>query len=200
MIMNIGFVLPFFITIFKSEGLAKMSLFNFGNGFLVMTFAYITACKYGSDATDFKKILKKVLSSPPIWAIIIGLLINFFNLTVPVSVDALLNEFGNTVVPLTMLALGIYFNPRFKNFKISFAAFSIRTFAGLILGILMAAIFNLDGLNAITVIVGASAPVGYNTLTFSTMENLNKELAASIVSMSIIFSLIFIPLLILILK
>ncbi|TYB32098.1 MAG: AEC family transporter [Candidatus Mcinerneyibacterium aminivorans] len=200
MIMNIGFVLPFFITVFGEEGLAKMSLFNFGNGFLVMTFAYVTACRYGGSNTELKNIIKKVVYSPPIWAIIIGLMLNVSRISIPVSVNNILTEFGNTVVPLTMLALGIFFNLRFENFKISFSAFFIRTFVGLIIGCLMTVIFGLKGLNGLTVIVGASAPVGYNTLTFSTMEDLNVELAASVVSISIIFSLFFVPFLILILK
>lgn len=78
--------------------------------------------------------------------------------------------------------------------------FFIRTFIGLIIGIMLSMVFNLGGINKIAVIVGSAAPVGYNTLTFSNMENLNRELAASIVSMSIIFGLVFVPFLILILK
>jgi len=45
--------------------------------------------------------------------------------------------------------------------------------------------------------IGAAAPVGYTTLTYSFLENLDMEFAASLISFSIIMGMIFVPLLIL---
>jgi predicted permease len=67
---------------------------------------------------------------------------------------------------------------------------------GLMLGFILVKLFDLEGLSKAVVLLGAAAPVGYNTLTFSSMENLDKEFAANLVSFSILTGIIFIPILI----
>lgn len=64
------------------------------------------------------------------------------------------------------------------------------------LGILLCAIFNVQGVVKSIVLIGAAAPAGYNTLTFSSIEKLDTQFAAGLVSCSILFGIIFIPLLI----
>jgi hypothetical protein len=66
----------------------------------------------------------------------------------------------------------------------------------LLLGIAFINLFNLQGLSKIVVLIMSSAPAGINTLTYSSMENLDNEFAASVVSYSTLIGMVFIPVLI----
>ena len=56
-------------------------------------------------------------------------------------------------------------------------------------------VFNLEGLEKIITLVGTSAPVGFNTLTFASLENLDKEFAATLVSVAIGIGIFSVPIL-----
>lgn len=197
LIMNIGFTLPFFIAAYGNEGLARISIFNVGQGFLTFTFTYFLACKYGNDKVDHKTMIKKFALLPPIWALLIGIILNFTNVTIPSVVDSFLQIIGDLTTPLVMLSLGIYFTPKIIKLLPLSSAIITRMGLGLLLGFLFVKLFDLDGLNRLIVLIGSAAPVGYNTLVFSSLESLDKEFAASLVSFSILLGIIFIPLLIL---
>lgn len=196
LIMNIGFTLPFFIAAYGNEGLARASMFDFGNALLTLTFVYFIACKYGNDKVHHKTMIKKFALLPPIWALLIGIALNFTNVTIPSVADNFLQLVGNLTIPLIMLSLGIYFTPKIIRLLPLSSAIITRMGFGLLLGFLFVKLFDLDGLNRLIVLIGSAAPVGYNTLVFSSLENLDKEFAASLVSISILLGIIFIPLLI----
>lgn len=200
LVMNVGFLLPFVIAVFGEQGLAKISLFDFGNGLLTFTFAYAVAYRYGNPGEKKTKImLKKFLMIPPIWAIVIGLALNLSHIQIPDAFRSLCTTLGNMTSPLIMLALGIYFTPRLLHIKPAIGITLIRMGIGLILGIILTKIFTLDPLSEKIVLLAAAAPVGYNTLTFSGIENLDKEYAASIISFSILVGIILTPILLLVL-
>ncbi len=196
LIMNTGFTLPFFIAAYGEEGLARASLFDFGNGLLTFTFIFYLACKYGDNKRDSKTMIKKFLYSIPLWALMSAILLNLMNIQIPNLGINFFQLLGNMTIPLIMLSLGIYFSPKIVKLSALSSVIFIRMFVGLLLGFLFVYLFNLEGLNKIIVLISASAPVGYNTLTFASMEKLDKEFAASIVSYSILIGIIFIPLLI----
>lgn len=199
-IMNTGFALPFFIAAYGGEGLARISLFDFGNGLLTFTFVYYLACKYGINGASQKTMAKKLFVLPPIWALLIAITLNLTSVSIPSLGNTFLQLIGGLTIPLIMLALGVYFSPKLiKAIPVFFATF-IRMVGGLAVGFIMVQLFDLDGLNRLIVLVGAAAPVGYNTLTFSSLENLDKEFAANLVSFSILIGIIFLPILILLLS
>ncbi len=199
-IMNIGFALPFFIAAYGEEGLARVSLFDFGNGLLTFTFVYFLACKYGVNNSSQKAMAKKILVSPPIWALFIGIIINLTNTSIPLLANTFLQLVGGLTIPLIMLALGVYFSPKLVSVTPIFVATFIRMVGGLAVGFIVVQLFGLEGLNRLIVLIGAAAPVGYNTLTFSSLEKLDKEFAANLVSFSILIGVIFLPVLILVLS
>lgn len=89
-----------------------------------------------------------------------------------------------------MISLGIRFNPRIVNWAalISVISIRIRMILGLLLGFVFGLLFRLDGLNRLVVLICSAAPVGINTLTFATMEKLDVDFAASLVSLSILIT------------
>jgi predicted permease len=63
-------------------------------------------------------------------------------------------------------------------------------------GLIIVSLFKLDGIEKTISMVGIAAPVGFNMLTFSSLENLNKEFAASVLSFSILIGVFSTPLII----
>lgn len=194
MIMNTGFTMPFLIAIFGAEGLAIYTIFDFGNCILIYTFIYYHAIKYG-DYRGHKIPVKKFFNLPPIWALILGLIVNFLKIQIPETAFNFLEIVGNPTAFLVMLSLGIYFTPKIENISNVLTVLTIRIGFGLLLGFIFVSLFKLDGLLRTLVIVFCGAPVGYNTLVFSVRENLDKEFAASIVSISLLLGIIYVPLL-----
>lgn len=196
LIMNTGFIYPFLIATKGEESLALASLFDFGNTALVFTFVYYLACKYGINSYNFISMTKKFASFPPLIALILGLFVNMNHIIVPDIAAKFLITIGYMAVPLMMLSLGVFFNPKtVRVFPVLLVLF-IRMGFGFVLGLFFVYIFEFKGLTKMVVLVCSSAPTGINTLVFSYMEKLDNEFAASVVSYSVVVGMILVPLLI----
>jgi predicted permease len=199
MILNLGFNVPFVIAAYGEEGFARASFFDIGNLILMLSLIYFLAQRYGSPYTPPKLFNKKLLTSPPLLALFIAIILNISNFTFdPVIID-LLNLLGALLTPLLMIAIGIYFNPSQKNLIPALAAVLIRMGVGLFLGLSIVFLFNLDALSEKIIIISAAAPIGFNTLTFATLEDLDKEFAANIVSIAIPIGILMITVLLILL-
>ncbi len=200
MILNNGFILPFVIEAFGDEGLARLIIFDFSNGLLAFTFVYFQACKYGKDTDESKTMYKKFLFSPPIWALVISILLNVTHVHVPIFLGEFFQIIGDLTIPMLMLTMGVYFTPKVFRILPLFTGIFIRTGVGFALGLFLCYLFNVDGLSRIIVLISASAPIGFNTLTFTSMEKLDRKFAASYVSFGLVVGMIVTPVLILFLR
>ena len=201
LILNNGFLIPFVHTTYGDVGVANLLIFDFMNGFLAFTFVYFHAVKYSPQKRNKKMMLNRFLSSPPIYAIVLALIINYFDLKIPPVANELLDTLGKITIPLILLSLGIFFSPKISgNFKPVFLAILLRSGIGVLLGILFVRLFGITGLEHDIVILSAAAPIGFNTITFASMENLDKNLAASMVSYSFLAGIIYIPIIIFVLS
>lgn len=196
MIMNIGFALPFVIAAYGDEGLAVLSIFDFSNAALAFTLVYYIACRYGEHGNSNKILIKKFAASPPLWALITGVLLNLSNTAIPPVPARLLQILGDLTIPLIMITLGVFFNIRLIKPVSVFAGIAIRMLLGFFLGLGFCYLLDLDGLIQAVVLIGASAPIGFNSIIYASMEKLDKEYAASMVSFGILAGLIAIPLII----
>ena len=196
LIMNGSFSFPFLLATGGQESLAQASLFDFGNSALVFTFIYYLACKYGTNSSSLFVMVGKFLRSPPLMALILGLFLNLIHFQLPAIATELCKIVGYMTIPLVMLTLGIYFTPKTANMLPVLSAVFIRMAVGLLLGLAFVYLFDLRGVTKTVVLVCASAPSGLNVLVFSSAEQLNNELAASIVSYSVAVGVFLIPLLI----
>jgi len=61
------------------------------------------------------------------------------------------------------------------------------------IGIALSALFGFEGITRTVVTVCSALPIGFNTLIFSNLENMDREFAATIVSISIFIALFYIP-------
>lgn len=193
LIMNSAFMLPFFAASHGNEGLARASLFDIGNSFLIFTFIYYQAIKYGDNAHTDRINWMKFLRLPPLWGMVIALALKLGKVEIPSMGVNLLNLIGQPTTPLVMISLGLYFEPRASHLGKALVAVFIRMGLGFACGLGLSMLFGLEGVTRAVVVAGSALPIGFNTLIFSNLENMDREFAATEVSISIIIALFYIP-------
>ena len=196
MIMNGGFAFPFVLSAYGEPGMALATLFDFGGGAMVFTFVYYQACRYGSDGKDGLNLFRKFLLSPPLLALCVALLLNLSGLRIPSAGLSFLQQLAALTTPVVLLALGIVFNHRLVQRRPLFTAIGIRMLIGCLFGLLCCELFQLQGLARQVTLVMSAAPSGVNTLVFSSLEELDMEFAASLVSYATLLGMFWLPLLI----
>jgi len=194
MIANTGFMIPFLGAAFGDDGYARAIVYDIGNSFFIFTFIYFVAVKHGDSQTlDKAMIAKKFIYMPPLWAFIAGLLIKSLQIEVSPVIVSLSDFVSAPTIPVIMLALGLLFSPKMQYLSKALLCISVRMIGGLLIGLCIAWLIPMSHLSKIVVIASSAAPCGYNTLIFASMENLDRNLAATIVSLSILIAVFFIP-------
>jgi predicted permease len=200
MIMNTSFILPFVLLMYGDQGFATAVVFDTGNAFLVATVIFYIACRYGEGSTGPWSAVRRVALAPPLWAFTVGLFLNLAGIGVHPALESFFTLVGNLMVPLVMLSLGIYFSPRLVRPRLLVTVLLVRSVGGFLLALLLSALFGLEGLTRSVVLVCGAAPVGFNTLVFSSLAKLDIEFAASLLSTSIALGIVLLPILIMLVQ
>jgi predicted permease len=196
-IMNLGFIMPFVQSFYGDEGLARLFLFDLPNGLTTYTIAYAFACRCGCSKKSFPA--RKILTSPPLLSLLASIAMNVLSLQPhPLSIK-ILHTVGGLTIPLILLALGASFTIAKINPLYLASAIALRMVLGLALGFWLASLFSLEGVDRAIVILAASAPAGFNTMTFASVEKLDREFAATLVAACMMVSMLLIPVLLTIL-
>ena len=193
LIMNMTFILPFFIVFFGEKNLYLLSLFDAGNLVIVTTVVYSIFVSSKEDTAMDK--IKKLLKSPLIIALIIGFVLNITELKLPRGIEITMQEIAEMTGTLIMIALGAYFTPKFKKLKLSLIIVAIKVIGILIATFIIGKFLPIDEMGRKIMLLGAFSPVGNNILTFVFVTDGDMELAINVVSLSIILSFINVSLL-----
>ncbi|GAB4349587.1 MAG: AEC family transporter [Gammaproteobacteria bacterium] len=194
MVMNLAAEYPFVLAVWGAEGFGRFALFDLGNSLVVFTLTYALACLYGGRAGDIRSIGKRLATFPPLWALAVALLMNRWEMAFPATLVSLFNTFGSAAILLIMISLGIHFRPRLSLPMPAVLAIALRVVFGAGVGLALVGLFDLRGLDRTLVLMGAIAPVGFNVLVFAAREGLDSDLAASIVSVSLLLGFLYLPL------
>jgi hypothetical protein len=195
MALNNGFIFPFVLAAWGREAFALIALVDLGNALLLVTLFYAFAAAYGGHAADFRAIVKRTVTFPPLWALGAALLLNVSGYRLPDLATEVLGTVGRVLVLLVILALGILFDPKRVGSRQAILAVGLRIGLGLALGFLAAELFALEGLVRKALILGVAAPIGFNVVVIANREHLDRELAASAASLSVLLGLAYVPLL-----
>lgn len=200
MIMNTGFILPFFMMFYRREDIWKIGLFDLGNAVIVFTVVYGLFLENEKKKRKLKTKILFFLKNPPLIGIFMGILGNIFNLKTPSTVVIISESFLDMLGPLIMIALGLYFEPKFKRKKLTVGIGLLKFSFGYTLATLLTFISGVGGVDRAVLYLMACSPVGVNVLTFSVLTGSDIEQASSIVSFSIILNLFLIPMLLIYLR
>lgn len=186
MVMNLAFLYPLVAAWGGERAVARLALIDFGNGLLTFTLVYGLAAWYGERDARIGAALGSVVRFPPFWALCLGLLINLLDWPLPEILVTGLARLGTVLVWLVPLALGIYFHPRAAHDSVVAVGIGLRVGVGALLGLACLWWFPVDELSRTLVMAAAMAPVGFNTLVFAARAGLQRELAASLASLSML--------------
>lgn len=185
----------FMLSVFGELGLSRIILFDIANGFFLYTVVYFLSCYLGDGKTNVKSAFLKIIKTPLIWAIFIGLFLNiigFQNIIIQNTFDII----GGSVLVFVMLMFALEFEPSLSSIKLPFLGMILKTTAGLFIGVFLSDLFGFSGIERIAVIVGASLPTSFLTLIYSQENNLDNEYIANLFSISIPFALVFLAVLV----
>lgn len=193
LIMNMTFILPFFIVFFGEKNVYLLSLFDAGNLVMITTIVYSIFVSQKDDSIKDKIV--KIIKSPLIMALAIGIVINITKITIPEGIKITLQQIASVTGVLIMIALGAYFTPKFSRLKLSLIIIAVKVIGILIVGTIVGRILPLDDMGRTIILLGALSPVGNNILTYVFITDGDMELAINVVSLSIILSFINVSLL-----
>ncbi|MFW9779122.1 MAG: AEC family transporter [Candidatus Heimdallarchaeota archaeon] len=186
MILNLGFNVPFVLGVYGEEGFIYASFFDIGNLTMMLTLVYYLAQIHNSKAENVRFLNKRLLLSPPLLALIFAIAINILGISLDIKpIPDILALLGALVTPLLMIAIGLYFSPSSKNIVAATTVVGIRTVIGLSMGLIFIILVPMSVIGQKIVILSSAAPIGFNTLTFATLEDLDREFAANVVSIGI---------------
>lgn len=183
---------------YGSEGLAGATLFYIPSTLIMFSFGIYVASGRGQH---WGESLKEMLKVPAIYAAVIGLVLNFSNISVPKLIIEPLRLISTMAVPLILLILGHNLSQlRITAIPTTLLASFLRLGVGLLFGLLTVRIFDLTGVLRAVVILDSAMPAGVIPSLLATKYKNEADLVSSVVIVTTIASLLVIPFLLYILR
>jgi predicted permease len=197
-ILNTSMMLPFAQAKWGAEGAGVVLLFDICHVTMVFTFSYWVAMRYGNERSGSVPV-GKILRIPPLWGILLGVMVNVFSIPVPGFVYELTTIAGKALILLMMTALGIFFELKLKHYKLVLGAMFQRSLGGFILGWIITWILGVEGIDRQIILLVSAAPMGFNTLVLADLEDLDRDLAAEMVTLTTLVAVLVLPVVLMIL-
>ena len=136
----------------------------------------------------------RFLMAPPLWALIVILLVKLLGWRLPVMLLDLLQPLHLTTTPLASLVLGLSISVTNRG-KLRLAALGVvlRMAGGMLLGIAAAGVLDLKGLERVVVILVGGMPSAVTAVIIAAEAGLDEELVATIVALSVAVGVAALP-------
>jgi predicted permease len=127
---------------------------------------------------------------PTLYAVLLALLINFFNLELPLAINRAVELAAGGTIPAMLVLLGLQMTEvEFsKNIRALQLSVSLRLIAAPLLALLMTAIFGLQGVARQGAMTQASMPSMVSSTVLAAEYNLDSKLIAAVVFVSTLLS------------
>jgi predicted permease len=180
--------LPICLFAFGSDGLALALVF-----FMIGTVGTFTI---GAAIAAGKISLATILRTPTIYAVILAVTLEVTDTPLPQWAFNITNLLGNIVIPTQLIALGVALAAlRITSLSRSVSLAVLRLGMGVIIGLAVAAIFDLTGVARAVVIVQCTMPVAVSNYLFAQLYDREPEEVAGMVLVSTMISFATLPLL-----
>jgi predicted permease len=196
MILNDAFIIPFVAAGYGDDALADLILFDLGNSLMVALVAFPLAFRFGGLDSDLPAAVRRTVTAPITWALVVGLTLSRTGTAVPELADRFLSPLAALVGPLILVALGIQFRPGRDDAGLAATTVAVRMVGGLAVGAALVLLFGFQGHTAWVVLLCSASPIGFTALTFSSLASLDTGVAARAVSASLVVGLVAVPLLV----
>lgn len=194
-INSVYFAYPVILATFGEEGLTYAVLFDLGQTTLTLTVLYGLAVWHNTQSTTSKSASTRLLSSPPLWALVCILTVKFSGHQLPPWLVEILQPLHLTTTPLASLVLGlsISFSTIRRTAHLATFGVTTRVGGGLLLGLTTVWILGLTGVERAVVLLIAAMPSAVSALIIAAEAQLDEELVASIVTLSICLGVLMLP-------
>jgi predicted permease len=185
--VNIPF--PVIFLAYGAEGLAAATLFYIPNVIFLYTIGvYIMAGKM------WRENVKEVLRQPVIYAVALGLLLNFLDAKVPALIVNSLDFVSQMTIPLVLLVLGYNLSrARITSFPTTLLAGFLRMGVGLGIGLAMVHLLDITGVFRSVVILDSAMPAAATAALLAAKYRNEAEMVSSVVFLTTLVSLASIP-------
>lgn len=186
---NTGFLgFPICLGVFGNEGFLNAIFFDLSTTLLFIIFGMTLVGLFGGNMQD---VLKQAVGFIPLWAVIMGLIINLFNIPFPYVIESSLNYLGQATIPLIMMSLGLTLN--FRKIKDSIAdslfVVSVKLIVAPIIMFLIMFILGFSGLAFKVAVLEAGMATALNALVLAINYDLDIELMSSLIFIDMILCL-----------
>ncbi|OPJ56063.1 AEC family transporter [Alkalithermobacter paradoxus] len=201
---NVGFMgYPVINSIYGEIGVFYTSIFNMIFDLLIWTLGVMIMSRSSESKNNLK--LKKIISTPGLIAVFIGYSLFLLSISLPKPIYDTLNLLGNATTPLAMIVVGSILagskmDMAFKNVKLTIISFIRLIFIPICVYFLLRNVLRLEGLLLGIPVIVFSMPSAANAAIFATRYDNDHILASQGVFLTTLFSVITIPLLIIMLQ
>ena len=194
-INSVYFAFPVILATFGEEGLTQAVLFDVGQTMLTLTVLYGLAVWHGTQSAAPRSTAIRILSSPPLWALVCILFVKFSGHHLPLRLLELLQPLHVTTTPLASFVLGlsISFSAVRRTARLAILGVTVRMGGGLVLGLSAVWLLGLTGIERAVVILVAAMPSAVSSVVFAAETRLDEELVSSIVALSICLAVVMLP-------
>jgi predicted permease len=103
--LNSGFLgYPIALGVFKVNGLVRPIFYDLGSILVFIGLGIILLASFGGSKRD---VLMRALLFPPLYGIILGLMVNYFNFPIGFVLSDVLTFLSGAAIPLIMISLGL---------------------------------------------------------------------------------------------
>jgi malate permease and related proteins len=186
---------PLVISVFGAENLVYAVFYDqFSTGLLGLSLGAGIAAWYGKGSAHGRDVLKNIVRFPPVWGLIMGFLLQGFAL--PDFLVKSLEYLSALVVPLVMISLGMSLRVAdvSRSLPIVIAAALIKLIISPLMLMVAARTLNVTGIPYQVSLMEASMPSMMMTLSYAIKYELDVDLTASIILITLLFSIFSIPL------
>ena len=193
MIANTGFMgYPITLGVYGQEGFLRAIFCDMATLCIFLFLSFVLILKFGGT---IKTAVRKIVLFPTLWAVILGLLFNTFNVPIGPVLDNTINYLGQGAIPMIMIALGLSIDfsalSRNKSMIAFTSVFKLAFFP--FVAFLIASQLGLVDLQYKVSIIEAAMPSGMMSLLLAITYKLDYELTSDCILINTVISLITLP-------
>jgi predicted permease len=184
---------PFIEAGYGDDGISIVAISDLGNAIAIFAFAYYLSFKYTANGNfSGKQIVKKVAAFFPLHAFLIAVLFNLFQVNLKGLPGGLIDTLAALNSPLMLLSLGIYLDLdiSYAESKILFTHVTFKYALGLLIALFCIFALPFKDTTRGVLFLFPLMPTSLSTLLYSVEQNLNPRLAAMLISLTMVVSLV----------
>ncbi len=196
MIANTAFMgYPVNLGIYGHVGFLRAIFSDLGTLMIFLVLSFILILKFGGKP---KVAVKKIAFFPALWAVILGILLNFLNIPIGGVLNNVIGYLGQGAIPLIMISLGLslHLEGLSKNISMIGLTSVMKLCVFPLIAAVIVFLIPLRGLDFSVVVIEAAMPSGLLSLLLAVTYNLDYHITSDCILANTLISLISLPIII----